>query len=169
MPVPAPCPPCPCPPFPAPCCSTRTLPEGCLMLLLPKPPSWRISPICLGIRPLINSLSVPQPRVPPKWNRSSAPKSGPAPPKLRNGRLTNPVLSANLGSTRTGAHASASTTIRPPIRPSPHHPPGGPSQRPTTRFPACQLATELGHLSTHCTQPLPFAIATTPAPSSLPG
>lgn len=124
---PCPLPPCPRPPVPpfpphaarpepylkgTSCCCCQSRPAGVSFL----------SALVSGLSIVFQFLSLPRARVPPKWNRS-APESGPAPPKLRNGRLTNPVLSANLASTRTGAHASASTTIRPPIRPSPHHPP----------------------------------------------
>lgn len=95
------------------------------------------------------------------------PPVGPQRPQVwpcpRNERLTNPVLSANLG-----APALGTPQHQPPSAHPSAHPPRGPSQRPTTRFQPANLPRSLVTYL-HIAQPLPFAIAITPASSSLPG
>lgn len=152
---------------------------SCLSLSLPHapvpPPAPRPEPYLKGIscqtslavycRALIVT-SVPRlPVNPQPAQRQRAPSGTAAPPSL----ALSPKRASYQSSakcqpwcTRTG-HTSASTTIRPPIRPSPR----GPSQRPTTRFQPANLPRSLVTYL-RIAQPLPFAIAITPASSSLP-
>lgn len=163
VPVPAPC------PRAAPCCSTPTLPEGYLLLALPDQLSCVLHERIL--LPLyLSVLSLPRGRAP---SGTAAPPSLALSPKRASYQSS---AKCQPWCTRTG-HTSASTTIRPPIRPSP------PWSKSTTNnpIPACQLATELGHLSTHCPAiaichrhhscflltpwliPLPFIVGSLPA------